>query len=287
MAVGSVIYSQLSGINIGKWENLSIRKPISLVIAVILVVPNIWFAYLQWKITLKVMDLDTDLKRTVHSFFAGLITGMLTPNMAGNFIGRFYYFDKEHRGTITFLTLVSNYSHLLSTLTFGLIAVFSVGEIYGIGSSWQLLTFFVAGAVVAFFLYFFIEKPLKWFKKVQFLEMSQTILREHRSFRWNLIWWSMARFVVFTLQSSLMLHAFGETWSFSLLLAIWQVYLITLMAPSLFLGKLGVKEVISVGILGSLGLNEVSIFFASLIIWFVNSMSPALLGLIICKRPSE
>ena len=84
-----------------------------------------------------------------------------------------------------------------------------------------------------------------------------------------------------------MLHAFGEVWSFELIIAIWQVYLITTMFPSLFLGKLGVKEAISVGILGMLGFNELSIFFASLIIWFVNSMGPALVGLIICDRPKE
>lgn len=287
VAVGYIIYSQLSGIDEKKWEDFSIKHPISLIVAILLVVPNIWCSLMQWKVTLRVMDLDNDRKRTVHSFFAGLITGMLTPNMVGNFIGRFYYFDKDKRGTITFLTLVSNYSHLLSTLIFGLVAVFSVGEIYQVGSSWQWLLFFVSGCVLAFFLYFFIEKPLKWLKRVKFLEMSQTILKEHPRFRWNLIFWSMARFVVFTIQSSLVLHAFGEVWSLDLLLAIWQVYLITLMVPSLFLGKLGVKEAISVGILGALGLNEVSIFFASLIIWFVNSMSPALVGLIICDRPKE
>jgi hypothetical protein len=285
--VGYVIYSQLNGIDPEKWKDFSIKNPFSFIVAIVLVIPNMWMAFMKWKVTLQVMEIANDKKRNTHSFFAGLVTGMLTPNMMGNFIGRFYYFDKEYRGTITFLTSVANFAQLLATLIFGLIAVFTVGEIYQMGDSWQLMSVFLLGCILAFLTYFFLERPLKWFKQSKFLGMSQTILRVNPRYRWNMIWWSMGRFLVFTFQSSLMLHAFGEVWSFELIIAIWQVYLITTMFPSLFLGKLGVKEAISVGILGMLGFNELSIFFASLIIWFVNSMGPALVGLIICDRPKE
>lgn len=285
--VGYVIYSQLNGIDADKWEDFSIKNPFSFIVAIILVVPNMWMAFMKWKVTLQVMEIANDKKRNTHSFFAGLVTGMLTPNMMGNFIGRFYYFDKKYRGTITFLTSVANFAQLLATLIFGLVAVFTVGEIYQMGDSWQLMSVFVLGCILTFLTYFFLERPLKWFKQSKFLAMSQTILKDNPRYRWNMIWWSMGRFFVFTFQSSLMLHAFGEVWSFELIIAIWQVYLITTMFPSLFLGKLGVKEAISVGILGALGFNELSIFFASLIIWFVNSMGPALVGLIICDRPKE
>ncbi len=285
--VGYVIYLQFEGIEANKWEDFSIKNPFSFIVAIVLVVPNMWMAFMKWKVILQLLGIANDKKRNVHSFFAGLVTGMITPNMMGNFIGRFYYFDKEHRGTITFLTMVANFAQLLATLIFGLVAVFAVGEIYQFGDSWQLLAVFVLGCVLSFVFYFFLELPLKWFKRSKFLAISQSILKENPRFRWDLIWWSTGRFLVFTLQSSLVLHAFGETWSFELIIAIWQVYLITTMVPSLFLGKLGVKEAISLGVLGALGMNEFSIIFASLIIWFVNSMGPALVGLIICDRPKE
>lgn len=287
MAVGYLIYSQLNRIEPEKWEDFSIKRPFSLLIAIVLVVPNMWMAFMKWKITLKLLEIDEDRKRNVHSFFAGLVTGMLTPNMVGNFIGRLYYFKNEHRGTITFLTLVSNYAQLLATLIFGLVAVFVVGEVHRLGDSWQLMSAFILGCVAAFLFYFFIELVLKWFKRSRFLSISRAILKENPMYRWKMIGWSIARFMVFTLQFSLVLHAFGETLSFELILAIWQVYLITIMVPSLFLGKLGVKEAISIGVLGALGLNELSIFFSSLIIWFVNSLGPALIGLIICDRPKK
>ena len=287
VAVGYLIYSQLNGIEPEKWEDFSIKHPVSLVVAVMLVVPNMWMAFMKWKITLKVLEINYDRKRNVHSFFAGLVTGMITPNMVGNFIGRLYYFETRHRGTIIFLTLVSNYAQLLATVFFGMVATLIAGKVYQLGDSWQLMSVFATGCVVAFLGYFFIELALKWFKRSRFLKISRAILKENPMYRWKMIWWSTMRFMVFTLQFSLVLNAFGEAWSLELILAIWQVYFITIMVPSLLLGKLGVKEAISLGILGTLGLNEFAIIFSSLIIWFVNSLGPALVGLIICDRPEK
>lgn len=287
VAVGYIIYSQLSRVEPEKWQNFEVIHPISLIVAIVLVVPNIWMVFVKWKITLKLLELKEDKRRNVHSFFAGLVTGMLTPNMVGNFIGRLYYFPAQHRGTITFLTLVSNYAQLLSTVFFGMIAILLAGEVYGLGKSWQLVSAFAVAGFMAFWAYFLVDIVLKWFKRSRFLAISRSILKENPSYRWKMIGWSAFRFLVFTTQFALVLHAFGEELSHELIVAIWQVYLITIMVPSLFLGKLGVKEAVSVAILGGLGMNEFSILFASLIIWFVNSMSPALLGLLICGRPKK
>lgn len=244
-------------------------------------------AFMNWKITLKIMQLASDKRRNRQSFFAGLVTGMLTPNMAGNFIGRLYYFEKQHRGTITFLTLLSNYAQLMATLVFGALAIFWVGEIYLIGREPYLICLVMVTIVIALGFYFFLEHPLKWFKRTKFLAVSQSLLKNHPSYRWELLAWSLGRYLVFASQSALMLHAFGETLSVEMMGAICQVYFITILVPSLFLGKLGVKEVISISVLGTLGMNEFAIVFGSLSIWLMNSLAPAALGLIICNRPKE
>lgn len=286
-AVGYLIYHQFARIEESKWNAFSIQRPISFVLAVLLVIPNIWASYMKWKVTLRILHLDEDKQRNVHSYFAGLVTGMLTPNMAGNFIGRFYYFDKSYRGTITLLTLVGNFAELLSTLLLGTLAVFAVGEVYQLGDGWEWKALLVVGCAVGLLIYFFLEIPLNWIKRLKWLEVGKTVLKSHPIYRWSMLSWSILRFVIFTIQSCLLLYAFGEDWSMELIFAMSQVYLITLFFPSLILGKLGVKELVSVGILGGLGMNEFSILFSSLIIWFVNSMSPALVGLIICERPKK
>jgi uncharacterized membrane protein YbhN (UPF0104 family) len=67
-------------------------------------------------------------------------------------------------------------------------------------------------------------------------------------------------------------------------MAIWQVYLLTMLIPSMFFGKIGVRESVALFVLTGIGMNEFAVLFASLVIWFVNSLSPAILGLIICKN---
>lgn len=81
-----------------------------------------------------------------------------------------------------------------------------------------------------------------------------------------------------------MLIAFGAPWSWELVAAIWQVYLLTMLAPSLFLGKIGVKESIALFVLSTMGLNEASVLFASLSIWLLNTVFPALFGLVVCRN---
>jgi uncharacterized membrane protein YbhN (UPF0104 family) len=81
-----------------------------------------------------------------------------------------------------------------------------------------------------------------------------------------------------------MLVAYGADWSWELIAAIWQVYLLTMLAPSLFLGKIGVKESIALFVLAAFGIDELTVLFASLSVWLINTMLPALVGLIICKH---
>ena len=276
---------QLAGVDQKTWNDFELKKIWALILAIVLVVPNIWFAYIKWKVTLRIMGQDGDQNRTVQSFFAGVVMGMVTPNMMGNFIGRFYYFAKEHRPTITVLTLFSNYAQLLATLIFGIISVTAIGQLYFEENGDWLLLLLLGGSLFSFLIYFFADRLLRFFKNRINVYHSRELLKGNPLYRWEMIGYSMLRFVIFTLQFSLVIYSFGQEYSFELILSIWQVYLITLIIPSLFFGKLGVKEMAALAILSPLGMNEFSILFTSLIIWFVNSLTPALVGLIICKRP--
>ena len=278
-----LLYTQIRSFDSKAWEEMSIQSPLSLILAIILVFPNIWFAYAKWRVVITTIDLETDRSSRVQSFFAGLVTGMLTPNMVGNFLGRLYYFDKKYRASITGLTLLSNYAQFLVSITFGLVAIIAAGSFYPIDNINMVIMILSAAVVVSYILYFYVEYLFKWIPRVD-LEDLRKVMRKKVTFRIQLWLLSAARFIVSTSQFMLMLHAFGTEVSFELLLMIWQVYLITMIAPSLLLGKIGVKESISLFVLTSIGVNEYAILITSLLIWFVNSLSPALLGLIVCKK---
>ena len=287
VGVLGIIYWQIKGFDPDDWKEFKLTHPLSLVMAIVLVFTNIWLAYLKWKVTLNVLVSSSTRYVAVQSFFAGVVTGMLTPNMLGNFIGRFYYFERSKRTPIILFTLLSNYAQFIATLTFGWVAIFIAGDLFVISGSRTFLVWLGIGVIVAFLIYFFIENFLFRIRKRGYFVDFRNTLKVHRSYRSKILGLSLARFAVFTLQFSLVLDAFGEPMSLVSIMAIWQVYLLTMIFPSLFLGKIGVRESVALIILSGIGMNGFAVLFASLVIWTINSLSPALVGLIICKNRQE
>jgi hypothetical protein len=275
---------QLQSVRPSSWRNFGIAQPIPLVLAITLVLLNIGLAYRKWVLTLDVLSISANTKTKVHSFFAGVVTGVLTPNMLGNFIGRFYYFERDYRLQITAFTLLSNLGQFLASITFGVVAVFWLDSLIVWRNERSLLYLLLLVAVVSYGVYYFIDTFLRLFKNKKFDGVFRNVLKNAPWYRTKLLALSFARFAVFTLQFSLMLVAYGADWSWELIAAIWQVYLLTMLAPSLFLGKIGVKESIALFVLAAFGIDELTVLFASLSVWLINTMLPALVGLIICKH---
>ena len=284
LSVLVLIYFQINRFNDSAWSSFELQSSVSLILAIGLVYLNIWIAYIQWKVTLKVVVPKTEITTRYQSFFAGIVTGIVTPNMIGNFIGRLYYFQRKYRVAITLFTLLSNYAQFLASLIFGWIAVLIVGDLYIIPQSESLIIILGVGVIVAFLIFFFIDNFLTRFKKKTYFENFKSLLKKNKTYRSKILGLSLLRFFVFTIQFSLVLHSFGEVINFTSILAIWQVYLLTMLIPSLFLGKIGVRESVALFVLTSLGMNEFAILFSSLIIWIVNTLLPALVGLVICKN---
>ena len=284
LSVIFLIYFQIDKFEEGAWIAFKLHSPFSLLFAIGLVYLNIWIAYLQWKVTLNVVAPKTDFTSRYQSFFAGIVTGIITPNMIGNFIGRFYYFPRKYRVSITLFTLLSNYAQFLASLIFGWIAIVIVGDLYVLPNSGSLIIILGVGVILAFLFYFFIDNFLSRFKRKTYFESFKEALKRNRTYRFTILGLSLLRFFVFTIQFSLVLHAFGEDIGVNSIMAIWQVYLLTMLIPSLFFGKIGVKESVALFVLTNLGMNEFAILFSSLIIWGVNTLLPALVGLIICKN---
>ena len=81
--------------------------------------PLNWFIeWLKWKTI--VASKNISLRVRWHSFLSGIVSGVVTPAYAGNFIGRIFYFDKEDRKEIILNTLVSNGSQFIISITLGI-----------------------------------------------------------------------------------------------------------------------------------------------------------------------
>jgi hypothetical protein len=252
---------------------------------VLLLVPVNWlFEWWKWKSTLSILEINPTKKLMIHSFLAGIVTGMLTPNMLGNFIGRIYYFQRKHRVQLIVLTLITNYAQFIASIVFGIGAIIILKETpfeFDVSSVSLLLGF---GVLIVFLFYFNFEWIFHILKrKLSILGLIRD-LKGRKFYRWRILILSLARHFIFTLQFMCMLHAFGESFSVLNVLWIWQVYLWITLAPSLFLGKLAIRESISIWVLGIAGMSDLSVLISSFSIWTLNLLLPTLIGLVVCEK---
>lgn len=236
----------------------------------------------MWTESLKLAQIDSGRSVRRHAFFAGLLTGFMTPNMLGNFLGRAFYFDRTHAAEITGLTFYTNFSQLLSTVLFGIAGFNLLDTSAYVPPFLKLFSFSIVPFLLL--LYFFFERliPNRFFRW-EFVSLK-IHLKGAFLFKINMLLLALLRHLIFSTQLVLMLMCFGISLMPEHIAGVWIVYLLTMLAPSLFLGKIGIKETIAVLVLGSMGVNQLAILCASLSIWLLNTLSPVLLALVVVKQ---
>jgi hypothetical protein len=85
----------------------------------------------------------------------------------------------------------------------------------------------------------------------------------------------------------LALYAFSG--QFSLIIFVWisVVFLLVTLAPSLFLGKIIIRESIAVAVLTLVGFESTPVLFASLSTWVINLILPNLWAAFQLKMKSK
>ncbi len=247
---------------------------------------NWYFELLKWKEVIRFSSTTPTNQHCYHAFFAGIVSGMLTPNMLGNFIGRIYYFKRTIRFIITYLTLLGSFSQFFISILFGCLALVFLNKIPFDYSLDHLLILLLCGIFIALLSYFFAEHIV--LKRRTRKRITEKIKENgiFTFFKIKLLTFSLFRHLVFTSQFVLMLHAFGAPLSWDLVLWVWQVYLWVTLSPSLILGKVFIRDTIAVIVLmhADLGLEPISILLASFLIWLINLLLPTLLALFILKQ---
>jgi uncharacterized membrane protein YbhN (UPF0104 family) len=265
-------------------EKLELVHPFFLFFTFLLVPINWFLEWLKWVVTLEVVEIETTQKIKLNAFFAGIITGMLTPNMLGNFIGRIYYFERRYRISLTVLTLVSNYAQFIASIVFGVLGVIILSEIPVEIEIKQFNLLLVGIGTLVILFYFNFEWILIFLKRKARIHILIRKIKKRRTYRWKILLLSFIRHGVFTIQFSFMLYAFGEKISIENVFWIWQVYLWVTIAPSLVLGKLAIRESIAIWVLTLAGMGELTVLISSFLIWTFNLLLPTIIGLFVCKE---
>ncbi|MFM7684113.1 MAG: hypothetical protein ACKO7P_15425 [Bacteroidota bacterium] len=251
----------------------------SLFICLLLIPLNWLFEWMKWKEILIAIDEKTN-SNNLTAFASGIVSSFLTPSLSGNFLGRMYYYDKNKRWKITGYSVLANFSQFLVSILFGIMAFQFIPMFFEV-KNWVLyLISFVS--LLLFGLYFFGEKV---FKNVSITRLQSLFIQiENGPARLKLLFLSFLRYIVFVTQYALALNAFGEKINTTILGLIAIIFLLVTLTPSLFFGKVVVRESISISVFSFAGIDPLTAACASFTTWIFNLLIPAMIALIYVKK---
>lgn len=234
---------------------------------VILLMPFHWaIEFFKWKVVMKRQGLC--IKIAKKSFASGILSEFLIPGIPSNFLGRILFFEKEERVELSVWIQLANFTQFLVTLIFGLASMLYLNL-----SLSNNVIFFCCSLAFLVLLFLVLQKfnfinPLR-----DILNLS--LFKKDSKSLYYLFFLSLLRFLFFSLQFGLLLHALSISFDFTLFAYIWTSYLVVSFSPSLFLGNILVRESITVSIFQLGDYPVFPILTAAFCIWFINNLIPA------------
>ncbi len=227
------------------------------------------------------------------SVLAGCSITMLTPNRVGEYGGRILYIDEGNRIKAISLTIVGSISQLLITLGVGctglilfrFTALYNTSIVREMPSYWSngLIFLSVIVTVVLFMFYLRIGWLVRIMEKVPSLSRivrPVAVLDDLRSKQlWSLLLLSLLRYLIFVIQYVLIFRVMNigvPGWLCFWLMTVF--FLIMAIAPTFGFIELPVRMKASWEIFKLYTANEIGVSAASLGIWLINLVIPAVIG---------
>jgi uncharacterized membrane protein YbhN (UPF0104 family) len=245
-----------------------------------------WFLEaLKWKALLGKW-VNTSMPQLIRSVFSGVTVSLFTPNRVGEFAGRVVHLRKRDRVFGALSSIVGSMNQLMITILCGtfFLTILS-GDMAGFseGKRIALSAFCTVVSLLFLFIYFNIDRLPAWINDSiigeRFHSYLESLKRFNKSVLFGVSVLSFIRYVVFTTQYVILLDLFHVDVSVVEMVTLVSVmYLVTSVIPGFALSELALRGSVamqlfpddfSAGVLG-----------ASVSIWLINIVSPAVIGAI-------
>ena len=261
-----------------------------LIVAALLLPVNIALETWKWKALLKTTSEPTTTD-ALGSILAGYALGLFSPGRAGDYVGRILYLKDDGFQTAvqTGLDRVISMSVYLGAGLIALCLAFWMG-IVDFSGSWSYIA--PIGVVLALTLIVLVVRPTLLYRALSWFSRSRKWTRSirfmgnvDRRLSVHLLALSALRYVVFTSQLVALILAFGGESSGALLyLCASLVFFIKTMIPSFTFADLGIRETASVFFFGLVGIVPAAALNASLMLFALNLVIPAIAGAVFVPR---
>ena len=295
-----LLYYLVSNIRISDIINAINEANFSLIlITLALSFVNLYLQFYKWKITASTLLNENSNRKIFYSLFQGFSAAVFTPARIGEYFGRAIAFKDKSLLQITLATLIDKLFPLLIVAFFGSIASILFIHFYYEVSSYLTVSLFIVLFVLFYFIVLLIFNKNFWdnflFNRIQstkilskyFDKISKLKNLNHR-YSSKMIFISLLFYLCYLIQYVILVSAFSHNdnfidyfWAGNLLM-----FSKTIIPPVSF-GELGIREGASVFFIQQFGENASVGFNASIFLFFINVLLPALVGLILIFRKND
>ena len=268
---------------------------IELLLLAVLLMPVNWFLeLLKWKGLVDIFQ-ERTLKESMKSILSGVCLSIITPHRIGEYAGRLIGIQKQHYWKAVFSTGVSGFAQNIIILAGGILAlIFVFDDIIGVNVNFKneliticaiillLLAFSLYRLDIIFSLvqklnlhklFSHFEEALLFVKHIPTVLISRTLL------------FAALRYLVYTVQFVLILQFFHVDLPMIISFpCVAMIFLIQSGIPLPALANLFARGEISILIFSFWSVNELSVLCSTLILWIINLLIPALMGLMIIEK---
>jgi hypothetical protein len=263
-------------------------KIVYLFIATALITVNWGLEAWKWKLLVSSVR-QIGFFSAYKAVLSGVSFSVALPNRVGEYIGRMLYQPEGGRLKTISLAIVGSLAQLLVTLFCGIgglvvlkrdllsaypqITIWYQFVLYGLVFMilLLLLIYYNVGAVVQLF--------NRWLRNHHWLYLVESLQKFNASFLSRILFLSSLRYAVFLAQYAAMFYLFRVNITPGVVVSVMGVVFLALaVIPSIALMEVGLRGEISLRLVGLFTTNSLGIGLATVSIWFLNLILPALIG---------
>lgn len=285
-------------------KSLHSTRTLLLIVAVLLLMPlNLLIESRKWQLLVKKIEY-VKLGKVLMAVMSGILASMCLPNRTGESLGRIFILENGNRLKALMASFVGNISQLMCTLLFGLLAVcigfpffYNVGTDIPVWMYWSMCVILAGLATCLIICYFNIHIlcHLRFLVPKKYREKADYYIDVFRQFSGRelavTLLLSALRYLTFSFQYVLLIWAFDLPLNyFEAMMLIMLTYLFLSLIPIITIAEPAVRGSVSIYIfelwftINGLSVASMPVFAASTLLWVINLVVPALLGLLFVYR---
>jgi uncharacterized protein (TIRG00374 family) len=299
ISIGLLLYL-ISFIEPSKIISAVINANIYLIsLAVSFVILNVYLQYLKWKITCSSLLGEENSKKIILSLLYGFSAGAFTPVRVGEYFGRALVLKDKSFLQVTTATLIDKFFALVILVFFGSIASILFIYFYYKATFYITLSLFIVVFTLFYLLILLIRNP-EFFNNLILKKLNESrrlskllnklkiLSNLNEIYSLKMISISTLFYSCYIIQYSFLVSAFSGNYNF--INYLWAGNLMMFaktLIPPVFVSDIGIREGASVLFLDKFGESASVAFNASVFLFLINVLLPAVLGLILLIKKNN